>query len=157
MVTRMRGIGQASTGSLAPSEALLCERSFRQTDIPAVRRFAREFGLRAGIAKTRLGDLVLAVSEACACATAGGPCTARVRLWMSGSRAFCEARGDGVLLRRVPDATGLAQTGLAPARPAGRQAEEEALRRQVLRQLSDYLSLAEGPSGIRVTLSMTVD
>jgi hypothetical protein len=130
---------------------LLSERSFRQADVPAVRRFAREFGLRAGLAKSRLSDLVLAVSEACACATAGGPCTARVRLWMSGSRAFCEARGDGMLLRRVPAGTEFAQ-----ARPAGRQAEEEALRHQVLRQLSDYLSVADGPGGIRVMLSMTV-
>ena len=141
MVTRMRGIGQASTGSLAPSEAWLSERSFRQADVPAVRRFAREFGVRAGIAQARLSDLVLAVSEACACVTAGGPCTARVRLWMSDSRAFCEARGDGMLRRRVPDGTGLAST-----RPTGRQAEEEALRRLVLRQLSDYMSVADGPA-----------
>jgi hypothetical protein len=151
MVTRMRGIGQASTGSLAPSEAWLSERSFRQADVPAVRRFAREFGHRAGVPKDRLSDLVLAVSEACACATAGGPCTARVRLWMSDNRAFCEARGDGMLLRRVPDDTGRTRT-----RPAGRQAEEEALRRLVLRQLADYMSVADGPSGIHVMLSMTV-
>ena len=151
MVTRMQGSWQASAGSVTPSEAWLSERSFRQADVPAVRRFAREFGLRAGIAKTRLNDLVLAVSEACACVTAGGPCTARVRLWMSDNRAFCEARGDGMLLRRVP-------AGAQPARPvpAGRQAEEEALRRLVLRQVTDYMSVADGPGGIRVMLSMTV-
>ncbi len=146
MVTRMQGSWQASTGVLVPREAWLRERSFRQADVPAVRRFAREFGLRAGVAKARRDDLVLAVSEACACATAGGPCTARVRLWMSDNRAFCEARGDGLMLRRAPDGT----------RPAGRQAEEEALRRLVLQRLTDYMSVADGPGGIHVMLSMTV-
>ena len=49
-----------------------------------------------------------------------------------------------------------------PGRPAtsparsSRPDEEEALRRLVLRQLSDYVSVAGGPGGIRVMLSMTV-
>jgi anti-sigma regulatory factor (Ser/Thr protein kinase) len=123
------------------------QRTFRQGDVPAVRRFTRAFGARAGIASARLGDLVLAASEAAACATAGGPCTARIRLWMSGNRAFCEVRGDGLLLRRAAHR----------ARTCGRPDEEEALRRFVLRRLADYVSVATSPDdGICVLLSMSV-
>src|ERR1700744_94295 len=103
----------------------LVQRAFGQGDVPSVRRLARVFGARAGIASGRLGDLVLAASEAAACATAGGPCTARIRLWMSGNRAFCEVHGDGLLTRRAAHR----------ARPCGRPDEEEALRRFVLRRL----------------------
>ncbi len=42
------------------------------------------------------------------------------------------------------------------ARPAGRPGEEEALRRWVLRQLSDHVSVASGADGMRVLLSMSV-
>lgn len=144
---RMRGGWQASEGRLPPDEPRdLAERGFRQGDVPAVRRFTRAFGVRTGIASGRLTDFVLAVSEASACATAWGPCTARVRLWRAGRRAFCEVRGDGLLLRRAPEG----------AWPAGRQDEEEALRRLVLQQLSDYVSVVAGPRGLQVMLSMTV-
>jgi hypothetical protein len=123
----------------------LAERAFRQGDVPAVRRFTHAWGVRAGIGPARLADFVLVVSEAAACATAVGPCLARVRLWVVGPRAFCEVRGDGVLRR--------AANG---ARPAGRPGEEEALRRWVLRQLSDHVSVASGADGMRVLLSMSV-
>jgi hypothetical protein len=147
MNARMRGDWQASEGRLPVNEPrCLAERGFRQGDVPAVRRFTRAFGVRTGIASSRLSDFVLAVSEASACATAWGPCTARVRLWLSGSRAFCQVRADGLLLRRAPDGTW----------PAGRQDEEEALRRLVLRQVSDYVSVAASQNGIQVMLSMTV-
>src|SRR5579859_1656906 len=100
MNTRMRG-WQASDGRLPlKSPYPFAERAFRQGDVPAVRRFTQAFGVRAGIASARLSDFVLAVSEAAACATAVGPCTARVRLWVTGRRAFCEVRGDGMLMRR---------------------------------------------------------
>jgi hypothetical protein len=124
----------------------LAERAFPQGDVPAVRRFARAFGARAGIASARLADFVLAVSEAAACITATGPCTARVRLWVTGTRAYCDVRGDGVLLRRAASGTGSA---------AGR-GEEEALRRWVLRRLSDHVSVASGNDGVRVLLAMRV-
>ncbi len=144
----MRGL-QASDGQLPLSAPRwLTERAFRQGDVPAVRRFAQAFGARAGIRPARLADFVLAVSEAAACATAVGPCTARVRLWMSGTRAFCEVRGNGMVLRRS------ARGGRV--RPDGRPGEEEAMRRLVLRQLSDYVSVASGPDGVRVLLSMRV-
>jgi hypothetical protein len=145
MNTRMLG-PQASDSRLplnAPQQ--LTERAFRQGDVPAVRRFTRAFGLRTGIGPGRLDDFVLAVSEAAACATAVGPCTARVRLWVAGARAFCEVRGNGMLRR---SARGTAA--------AGRPGEEEALRRSVLGQLSDYVSIASGADGVRVQLSMRV-
>lgn len=120
----------------------LSERAFRQGDVPAVRRFTQAFGARAGIGAARLADLVLAVSEAAASATGVGPCTARVRLWMTGSRAYCEVHGDGLLLQRSPRGP--------------RPGEEEAMRRRVLRQLCDFVSIASGPDGIWVRLSMQV-
>ena len=142
MNTRMRGL-QASDGQVPLSAPRwLTERAFRQGDIPAVRRFTQAFGARRGIRSARLADFVLAVSEAAACATAAGPCTARVRLWVTGTRAFCEVRGDGLLLRRAARVT--------------RLGEEEALRRWVLRRLSDHVSVASGDDGVRVLLSMTV-
>jgi hypothetical protein len=122
----------------------LAERAFRQGDVPAVRRFTRAWGARAGIGPARLADFVLAVSEAAACATAVGPCMTRVRLWVAGPRAFCEVRGDGVL-RQAAGGT----------RTVSRPGEEEALRRWVLRQLSDHVSVASGQDGMRVLLSMS--
>ena len=122
------------------------ECAFRQGDVPAVRRFTQAFGARTGMAAARLGDFVLAVSEAAACATAWGPCTARVRLWRAGRRAFCEVRGDGIMVRRAPQG----------ALPAGQADEEEALRRFVLQQVSDFVSVATDPRGVRVVLSMTI-
>ena len=146
MNTRMLG-WQATDGRqpLSTPDGL-AERAFRQGDIPAVRRFTQAFGARRGIRSARLADFVLAVSEAMACATAVGPCTARVRLWVTGSRAFCEVRGNGMLLRRTARGT----------RPGGIPGEEEAMRRLVLRQLSDYVSVASGPDGVCVLLSMRV-
>ena len=85
MNTRMRN-WRASDGQLALGGAhSLAERTFRQGDIPSVRRFAMEFGTRAGMGAARLSDFVLAVSEAAACAVTRGPCTARLRLWASGA------------------------------------------------------------------------
>ena len=123
----------------------LAERAFRQGDVPAVRRFTQAFGARAGIGSVRLADFVLAVSEAAACVTAVGPCVARVRLWVAGTRAFCDVRGDGLLWRSA--------SGTRAVTPPG---EDEALRRWVLRRLSDHVSVASGPDGIRVLLSMSV-
>jgi hypothetical protein len=129
----------------------LTERAFRRGDVPAVRLFTRAFGARAAIAPGRMSDFVLAVSEATACATARGSRAARVRLWMSGQRAYCEVRGGGLLSRRPP--------GDHPARPAELgepHGEEEALRHWVLKQLADYVSVASAPDGVCVLLSMTV-
>lgn len=139
----MRG-WQASGRLPLQSPNWVAERAFPQGDVPAVRRFTQVFGVRAGIAPARLADFVLAVSEAAACATTVGPCTTRVRLWVAGRRAFCEVRGDGV--RR--SAHGI--------RPAGKQEETEALRRWVLRQVSDHVSVASGPDGVWVLLSMSI-
>jgi hypothetical protein len=145
MSTRMRG-WQASEGQVAPrAPRWLAQRAFRPGDIPAVRLFARAFCARAGIGSARLADFVLAVSESAACATAVGPGTGRVRLWVTGRRAFCEVRGDSMLHR--------AAHGAALPRVAG---EEEALRRLVLRRISDHVSVAAGDDGVRVLLSMTV-
>jgi hypothetical protein len=125
---------------------LLAGRAFRRGDIPAVRRFTEAFGSRTGIGPARLADFVLAVSEAASTVTAAGPGTARVRLWVTGRRAFCEVRGDGPLLCRTAGG----------AWPAGRPGEEEALRRWVLRRVADHVSVASGPDGTRVLLSLRV-
>jgi hypothetical protein len=152
MDTRMRG-WRASGGRPPPSEPrLLTERHFRRGEVPAVRRFAEAFGARAGIGPARLPDFVLAVNEAAACATAWRPGTARVRLWASGSRAFCEVRGDARVLRRTAPAT--ARRGVP--RPDGLCGEEDALRRRVLKQVCDYVSVASGQDGVQVLLSMSV-
>src|SRR5271154_6168293 len=115
----------------------LVERAFRQGDIPSLRRCAVEFGARAGMRSVRLSDFVLAVSEAAACTVAGGPCTARLRLWASGRRVFWEARGDS-LSHRGP----------------GRQDEAEGLRRRLLHRLCDYACVQAGPDGVTVLASI---
>jgi len=117
------------------------ERTFRQADIPSVRRLAAEFGAATGIGRAQLPDFVLAVSEAAACAVAGGPGTARLRLWATGPRVFCDVRGD-----------------LTPRQRAGGPlyGEVEATRRRLLRQLCEYASVSSGPDGARVQLSVTV-
>ena len=136
---------RASNGQLPRTvPRWLTERSFRRRDIPAVRQFARAFGGRARVHPARLDDFVLAASEATASATACGPSTARVRLWVTGNRAYCEVRSVGALARRS-GGPGLARPG-----------EEEALRRCVLRQLSDYVSVASDSDGMWVLLSLTL-
>ena len=168
MDTRMRG-RRASDGWRPVVESRwLAERTFRPDDVPAVRRFAEAFGARAGLQSARLTDFVLAASEAVAQATAWGPCITRVRLWMTGRRAFCEVRADAMMLRRVtqgaawqgaacahgPAGRGIPGHGIA--RPDGLHGEEAALRHWVLRQVSDYVSVASGPDGDWVLLSMSV-
>jgi hypothetical protein len=146
MNTRMRA---ATDGPAPPAHReprWLAEQAFRKGDVPAVRRLARSFAVRAGLASARVTDFVLAVSEAAASATAWGPCTARVRLWTAGSRAFCEVRGDGLMLRRLTPAAAL----------TGRQGEEEALRRVVLQQICEFFSVAAGDNGVRVLLAVPV-
>ena len=158
MLMNTRTRWQASDGRLPAGEPRqLAERTFRQDDVPAVRRFAGAFGARAGIGPARLADFVLAASEAAACATAWGPSTARVRLWVSGSRAFCEVRGNATVLRRVAPGTGW--QGVAwrgGAQLDGSRGEAAGLRRWVLSQVSDYVSVASGPGGPCVLLSMSV-
>jgi len=146
MNTRMRAAtdGQAQPAHREPR--WLAEQAFRKGDMPAVRRLARGFAARAGLASGRVADFVLAVSVAAATATAWGPCTARVRLWTAGSRAYCEVRGDGLMLRRSTPAAAL----------AGRQDEEEALRRLVLHQICEFFSVAAGDNGVRVLLAVPI-
>ena len=146
MNTRLRGSQTSDAGLPLSTQRWLTERAFRQGDVPAVRRFTQAFGARAGITATRLADFVLAVSEATACTTAVGPCTPRVRLWLSGPRAFCEVCGNGRLLRRPVRGT----------QDYARPSEEKAMRRWVLKQLSDYVCVASDPDGVRVQLSMRV-
>jgi hypothetical protein len=98
-----------------------------------------EFGARVGMRAVRLSDFVLAVSEAAACTVAGGPCTARLRLWTTGHRVFCEVRGDG-LSHRGP----------------GRQDEAEMMRRTLLHRLCDYASVQAGPDGVTVLAAISL-
>jgi hypothetical protein len=143
MNTRMRSWSAGSGQMLFAEARLLTEKVFRRTDIPAVRCLATSFGARAGMASARLADFTLAVSEAAACATGQGPCTARLRLWTTGPRAFCEIRGDGRMLRRQE--------------PAGvRHGDAETLRRWLLQQVCDQLRLESGPGGVTVRFSVAV-
>lgn len=137
----MRGSNASSERSLPAAARSLAEQAFRYEDVPAVRRVATAFGARAGMGTERLTYFVLAVSEAAACAVAQGPCTARMRLWTTGQHAFCEVHGDGLLLRDGP-------------RGAWR-GDAETLRRWVLRQLCDHVSVESGPHGVTVRFSMT--
>jgi hypothetical protein len=164
MDTRRRGRRPSGGGRPLAEPGWLAERTFRRGDVPAVRRFAGEFGARAGLSPARLADFVLAASEAAACATAWGPCMTRVRLWLAGRRAFCEVRGDAMIIRRATQGSawqgaacwhGSARPGTGP--PDGLPGEEAALRRRVLRQVCDYVSVASGPDGAWVLLSMSVD
>lgn len=142
MSTRMRGQGASSGHAVVPVAGSLAEQTFRQPDIPAIRRLAAAFGARAGMGTAQRGDFVQAVSEAAACAVAQGPCTARLRLWTSDGRAYCEISGDGMLM-----------TDGARGAPQG---DAERLRRWLLRRLCDHVSVASGPAGVTVLLSMTV-
>jgi hypothetical protein len=140
MNTRMRE-WRLADGQLALGGAQsLAERTFRRGDLPSVRRFALEFGTRAGLGAARLSDFVLAVSEAAACAVTRGPCTAKLRLWASGPRVFFETHGDGLSDR-------------GPGGP-GRSDEADALRHHLLRQLCDYSSVESGPDGVTVLASL---
>src|SRR5215472_13624849 len=80
----------------------LAEQTFRQSDLPAIRRFVAEFGARAGVEAGRHADFVLAVSEAAACALAYGPCSTRLRLRTVGTRALGEIYANQMLLRQGP-------------------------------------------------------
>ena len=142
MNTRMRGPNAGRGRPVLPVARALAEQTFRFADIPAIRRTAAAFGARAGMGMVRLSDFVQAVSEAAACGVAQGPCTARLRLWMTENRAFCEVSGDGMLLADGP-------------RDA-RQGDAERLRRWLLQRLCDHVSVESGPQGVRVVLSMTV-
>jgi hypothetical protein len=117
------------------------ERTFRHADVPSIRRFAVEFANRAGIGAAQLADFVLAVNEAAACVITAGSCTARLRLWMAGARAFCAVSGDS-MPHHGPG--------------GGMQGDVEALRSWLLHQLCDSVSVQSGPDGVTVLLSITV-
>jgi hypothetical protein len=120
----------------------LAEQTFHQSDLPAIRRFAAKFGARAGVEGGRHADFVLAVSEAAACALAYGPCTARLRLWTVGTRAFGDIYADEMMLRQGP--RGVRQDGA------------ETLRRWLLRQLCDDVSVEPGSHGVTVRFSVVL-
>jgi hypothetical protein len=144
MDTRRRSSRPGGAGLPLAELSRLAERTFRPDDVPAVRRFAKAFATRAGLRPARIADFVLAASEATACAIAWGPCVARVRFWMTGRHAFCEVRGDAMIMRRATHCYAW-------------HSEEAELRRRVLRQVCDYVSVASGPDGAWVLLSMSVD
>lgn len=143
MNAQMRGQNISSQHPLLPVARSLAEQTFRQPDIPAVRRAAAASGSRAGMGPAQLADFVQAVSEAAACAMAQGPCTARLRLWTAGGRAFCEIIGDGMLMTGGPW--------------GARHGDAEKLRRWLLQRLCDHVSVDSGPQGVTVRLAMTVD
>src|SRR5215472_7289311 len=90
------------SGWLPLPDTSLAEQTFGQSDLAAIRRFAAEFGARAGVEAGRHADFVLAVSEAAACALAYGSCSARLRLQAVGTRAFGEIYADDMPLRQGP-------------------------------------------------------
>lgn len=138
----MRGKHASSEHSVLPVARSLVEQAFRQPDIPAVRRAAAMFAVRAGMGTAQLSDFVQAVSEAAACAVAQGPCTAWLRLWTMERRAFCEISADGTLQAGGPGSV--------------LQGDAETLRRWLLQRLCDHVSIESGPHGVTVHLSMTV-
>ena len=141
METRMRG-WKTSDGQLLVATRSVAEKTFRRADIPAIRQFAAVFAAHAGMRATQRTDFALAVSEAAACATTRGPCSAQLRLWTTGSRALCEISGDGLLLGPGPGGAG--------------HGDVEALRRWLLRQLCDYVHVDSDAQGVTVRFSMTV-
>lgn len=136
----MRGLNTGHDERLLSAERSLARLTFRRGDLPAVRRFATAFATQAGMGGTRLADVVLAVSEAAACAVSHGPCTARLRLWTVGPRVFCEIRGDGMLLGHGPRAVG--------------QGDAEALRHRLLQQICDHARVEAGPCEVTVRFSI---
>ena len=141
MSARMNG-WQPGSGLLPLPGTPSAEQTFRQSDLPAIRRFAAEFGARAGIEAGRHADFVLAVSEAAACALAYGSCSARLRLQAVGTRASGEIHADDMPLRQGP--RGVRQDGA------------ETLRRWLLRQLCDDVSVEPGPHGVTVRFSVVL-
>ena len=139
MSARMDG-WHPGNGQLPLPGTPLAERTFLQSDLPAIRRFAAAFGAGAGIKAGRRADFVLAVSEAAASALAYGPCSARLRLWTVGTRAFGEIYADEMMLPQGP--RGVRQDGA------------ETLRRWLLRQLCDDVSVEPGPHGATVRFSV---
>jgi hypothetical protein len=142
MNTRMRGPNAGRGRPVIPVARALAEQTFRYADVPAVRRLAAAFGARAGMGMAKLADFVQAVSEAAACAVAQGPCTARLRLWTTENRAFCEVCGDGMLMADLPPGVG--------------QGDVDRLRRWLLHRLCDHVSVESGPQGVRVLLSVAL-
>jgi hypothetical protein len=139
----MTGSAASEGEQLLSALCSLAKLSFRRQEIPAARRFATEFGVRAGIAGGRpAADFVLAVSEAAACALSHGPGTARLRLWSTGARVHCEVRGEGLLPVRGPG--------------AAEQGDTDTLRRWLLKQICDHVSFEPGPWGVTVRFSVTV-
>jgi serine/threonine-protein kinase RsbW len=138
----MRGQSASSEHPLLPVVRSLAEQTFQLADIPAVRRAAAVSGARAGMGTAKTADFVQAVSEAAACALGQGPCTARLRLWTTGRRAFCEISGDGMLVTDGPW--------------HARQGDAGKLRRWLLQQLCDHVSVESGPQGVTVRLAMSV-
>lgn len=143
MNTWMLGWTASEGEQLLSAMCSLAKLSFRRQELPAVRRFAAEFGVHAGIGGGQhAADFVLAVSEAAACALSHGPETARLRLWSTGARVHCEVRGEFMLLVHGPR---WAEHG-----------DTDRLRRRLLKQVCDHVSFEPGPHGVTVRFSVTV-
>lgn len=138
----MRGWRPDNGHRVPPGPRSLAEQTFHQPDVPAIRRFAAAFGTRAGFGAARRADFVLAVSEAAVSALAYGPCIPRLRLWTAGTHAFCEIYAHGMLFGPGPHRSWQDGAG--------------ALRRWLLRQLCDQLSVEPGPHGVTVRFSMVL-
>ena len=143
MNTWMLGWTAGQEEQLLSAMCSLAKLRFRRQEIPAARRFAAEFGARAGIAGGQhAADFVLAVSEAAACALSHGPGTARLRLWSTGARVHCEVRGEGMPPVRGPGGT--------------ENRDADALRRWLLKRICDHVAFEPGPYGATVRFSVTV-
>lgn len=140
--TWMLGWTASEGEQLVSAMCSLAKLSFRRQEIPAARRFATEFGVRAGIAGEPAADFVLAVSEAAACALSHGPGTARLLLWSTGARVHCEVRGEDMLPVRGPG--------------GAEQGDTDTLRRWLLKRICDHVSFEPGPYGVTVRFSVTV-
>ena len=140
--TWMRGWTAGEGEQLHSAMSSLAKLTFRRQEIPAVRRFARAFGVRAGMEGGQLPDFVLAASEAATCALSHGPGVARLRLWSTGAHILGEIRGEDMLPVRGPGGV--------------EQGEADTLRRWLLKQVCDHVSFEPGGYGMTVRFSLSV-
>jgi anti-sigma regulatory factor (Ser/Thr protein kinase) len=113
-------------------------------DLAAVREFATTQLRRAGVAESRLPDLVLAVNEAATNALIHGGGSCQLRIWPDGRRVVCEVTDHGILDeplagRRRPE----------PELPSGRGV-------WLMNQLCDLVELRPTDTGTAVRLHAEV-
>jgi anti-sigma regulatory factor (Ser/Thr protein kinase) len=133
---------QKGTGPGA-EELPTLDQVFDGDSLYALRATVAARGTRAGLAKERVDDLVLAVHELAANAVRHGAGRGRLRIWTADGALRCEVTDDGA--RHANDAAAAAdpaQWNIEPGHGLW-----------VVRQVADQTSLRGGPSGTVVAVS----